>query len=145
MIKFEYRQREYPIKLTYFDAINTFPERFNIDLCEIFTSEEKALMTMQLLALDDKLCLKLMHYFIGEEEMDWDDLLKNTTEKDINRFREDFWTAAGLFSGPLKKGIMDQMWRQFKKELKETDFAALISEASHSDSKAEGSTSDQKA
>lgn len=135
-IKFEFRQRQYPIKITYFDAITTLPERFGIDLCEIFTDEDKALRTMQALTLDDKLCLKLMHHYIGDG-IEWEDLLKQATEKDVARFREDFWTEVGVFSGPLKRGILEQMWNQFKKELKEANFEEMISETSPSDSSPE--------
>lgn len=138
IIKYEFNNREYPIKFGYYEAFEIFPEQFEIDLAEIFTDEEKAMVTMSNLALNDKATLKLMNYFV--DDIEWEQLIKKAEASDLDRFREDFWTAVGVFSGPLKKGILDQLWRQFKKDLKDTDFQELMSTQSHSDSNPEEST-----
>lgn len=139
MIKFEFKGREYPINIKYRDAIEELPDKFNIHLCEIFTDEEKGLETMQRLVLDDKLCLSLMFYYLEDSGLEWSDFLDKVTESDLRKFREDFWTAVAVFSGPLKKGIVEQMWAQFKKDLKNANLEQMISEQSHSSSNQEES------
>lgn len=137
-MKFTVNKREYEIKLTYGLAITTLPDKFDIRLAKMFVNEEEALDCMRRLILDDELLLQLMHFFM-DEDITWDRLLDAVTPDTLDDFREAFWTACAVFSGPLKKGIMEQMWRGLKKEIKTMDFESLISEDSPSPSNPEES------
>lgn len=126
---FRFDNKEYKIPLTYALAIGEFTDKFDIDLCAIFVDEEATMMAMQRVLMDDLLCLRMMEYFM-DGDRDLNSIANIATYKDLEHFRERFWSAVGAFSGPLKKGLLDQMWTLVKKELKNADLSKLISEES---------------
>lgn len=122
MISFEFRGTKYPINLNYWEAINVLPEKYGISLTKIFTDAEAAEKTMQGLVLDDELTLELAWHYIQETaSFDKEEFFKHMQGKDLDRFREDFWSAVINFSPPLKKNLMEEMWRQFKKDMKKVE------------------------
>lgn len=135
MIYFEFRGKKYPITINYLESLRTLPEKFNINLTKIFTDGEAAAETMQSLVLDDEKTLNLAWHYIHEHtDMEFTDFLSTMTGKDLERFREDFWSAVVNFSGPLKKRLLLELWEQFKRDLKKAEFQNEESEASFSDS-----------
>lgn len=138
-IRFEFRNQSYPIKITYWDAIEVYPDKFGINLCEVFTDEDAALETMQKLTLDDLCIINMVEHFT---EIDRTTLLKSITSEDLDRFREDFWAAVSVFSGPLKRGILQQMWTQFKREIKNAELQERLLDKPLSDSNPVESKSD---
>lgn len=133
---FEFKNIQYQININYYDSLKVLPEKFNINLCKIFTDGEIAGETMQNLILDDELTLKLAWYYIEPaiSGMDEDDFLRNMTGKDLERFREAFWQAVVNFSGPLKKNLLTEMWNQFKRDLKKAELPTETSTTSLLDS-----------
>lgn len=86
---------------------------------------------MQTLALDDERTLDLLWFYLEETAaFDKDDFLKTVEAKDLDRFRDDFWSAVVNFSGPLKKNLMMELWDQFKRDIKKADLQSRISDAS---------------
>ncbi len=137
-MNFEFRDKRYPINLTYLEAIKVLPSKFSISLTKIFTDGDAAAETMQRLILDDEKTLDLAwHYIEPTYEYDFDDFLGKITSKDLDRFREDFWAAVVNFSGPLKKNLLMEMWSQFKRDLKKAELTVETSTASPSSSNPE--------
>lgn len=136
---FELDGNKYQISLNYYEAIKVLPSKFGIHLNKIFTDGDAAAQTMQTLALDDELCLKLAWYYVEPtaSAMDEDDFYRAMSGKDLERFRDAFWQEVVNFSGPLKKNLLMEMWSQFKRDLKKAELATENSNASLSDSNPE--------
>lgn len=135
---FEWRKKEYPIKITYLDSIKVLPDKFGISLTRIFTDGNAAAETMQALILDDEKTLGLAwHYIEPLTDTTYDEFLETITGKDLERFREDFWAAVVNFSGPLKRNLLQEMWNQFKRDLKKAELVSETSDVSSSDSNQE--------
>ena len=138
MIQYELRGKQYPLNITYYQSIKILPEKYGINLCKIFTDGDAAAETMQTLILDDEKTLNLLWHFLEERtDMTFDEMLETVTGKDLERFREDFWSAVVNFSGPLKKNLLIEMWSQFKRDLKRAELTTETSSVSLSDSKVE--------
>lgn len=136
---FEFRGKQYPIKITYLASIKVLPDKFGLNLTKIFTDGDAAAETMQALILDDEKTLLLAWYYIEEHtDMTYDEFLETVTGKDLERFREDFWAAVVNFSGLLKRNLLQEMWNQFKRDLKRAELANETSDVSSSDSNQEG-------
>lgn len=139
MVNFEFKDRKYPIKINYLESLKTLPEKFDLRLCAIFTDGEAAADTMQGLILDDEKTINLAwHYVEPTASFTYDEFLEEMQGKDLERFREDFWSAVVNFSGPLKKNLLTEMWNQFKRDLKKAELQSETSTASPSDSNQEG-------
>ena len=137
-IKFQFDRQEYPINITYYDAIKVLPEKFGISLTKIFTSEDEAQQTMQSLVIDDEKTLALAWHYVHETaSFEEDEFLRKITGKDLEQFREDFWSAVVNFSGPLKRNLLREIWNQFKRDLKAAVLPNETSNASPSDYKPE--------
>lgn len=137
-IHFEFRGKKYPLDITYYQSIKILPEKFGINLSKIFTDGEVAADTMQTLILDDEKTLNLSWHYIEEHtEIEFDEFLQVISVKDLERFREDFWAAVVNFSSPLKKKLLQDLWSQFKRDLKKADLTTDTSDASLSTSKLE--------
>ena len=92
--------------------------------------------------LDDEAILKLMWHYIEEEYSGaWMDFIKKVTRQEVDDFREAFWKEVENFIGPLKQGMMNQIWKEFKKEIKNMDIQSMISEQSVFNSNPEESKS----
>lgn len=137
-VHFEFRGKKYPIDITYYQSIKILPEKFGINLSKIFTDGEVAADTMQTLILDDEKTLDLCWHYLNEKtEIEFDEFLEIISGKDLERFREDFWAAVVNFSSPLKKKLLQDLWSQFKKDLKKADLTMETSDVSPSTSKPE--------
>lgn len=121
-VYFEFKDKKYPLEINYYESIKTFPDKFGINLGKIFTDEVAASETMQALIFDDERTIDLAWYFINEKtDMTFDDFLKKLTGKELEQFREDFWSAVVNFSPRLKQDLLRELWNQFKKDLKKVD------------------------
>ena len=139
-VHFEFRGKKYPIDITYYQSIKILPEKFGINLGKIFTDGEVAADTIQTLILDDEKTLDLCWHYLDEKtELTFDDFLQTITGKDLDRFREDFWAAVVNFSSHLKKDLLQDLWKQFKKDLKKASLTMETSDALPSTSKPEES------
>jgi len=137
-VHFEFRGKKYPIDITYYQSIKILPEKFGINLSKIFTDGEVAADTMQTLILDDEKTLDLCWHYLNEKtEIEFDEFLEVISGKDLERFREDFWAAVVNFSSPLKKKLLQDLWSQFKRDLKKADLTMETSDVSPSTSKPE--------
>jgi len=137
-VHFEFRGKKYPIDITYYQSIKILPEKFGINLSKIFTDGEVAADTMQTLILDDEKTLDLCWHYLNEKtEIEFDEFLEIISGKDLERFREDFWAAVVNFSSPLKKKLLQDLWSQFKRDLKKADLTMETSDVSPSTSKPE--------
>ena len=137
-VHFEFKGKKYPIDITYYQSIKILPEKFGINLSKIFTDGEVAADTMQTLILDDEKTLDLCWHYLNEKtEIEFDEFLEIISGKDLERFREDFWAAVVNFSSPLKKKLLQDLWSQFKKDLKKADLTMETSDVSLSTSKPE--------
>lgn len=135
MISFEFRGKKYPITINYLESLRTLPEKFGINLTKIFTDGEAASQTMQALILDDEKSLELAWHYIHEHtDISYEEFLETVTGKDLERFREDFWSAVVNFSGPLKRRLLQELWDQFKRDLKRAELQNETYEQSSSDS-----------
>lgn len=137
-VHFEFKGKKYPIDITYYQSIKILPEKFGINLSKIFTDGEVAADTMQTLILDDEKTLDLCWHYLNEKtEIEFDEFLEVISGKDLERFREDFWAAVVNFSSPLKKKLLQDLWSQFKRDLKKADLTMETSDVSLSTSKPE--------
>ena len=137
-VHFEFRGKKYPIDITYYQSIKILPEKFGINLSKIFTDGDVAADTMQTLILDDEKTLDLCWHYLNEKtEIEFDEFLEVISGKDLERFREDFWAAVVNFSSPLKKKLLQDLWSQFKRDLKKADLTMETSDVSPSTSKPE--------
>ena len=137
-VHFEFRGKKYPIDITYYQSIKILPEKFGINLSKIFTDGEVAADTMQTLILDDEKTLDLCWHYLNEKtEIEFDEFLEVISGKDLERFREDFWAAVVNFSSPLKKKLLQDLWSQFKRDLKKADLTMETLDVSPSTSKPE--------
>jgi hypothetical protein len=146
LAKFKVGEIEFPIRITYRDALERFPDRFGISLNEIFVDQDKMLETMSALLLDDEKTLGIMFYFMSEENasLQYEEFLDEVEEQELRQFRDKFWEAVTAFTGPLKAPMIKTLWSQLKKELKGLDEQALqklISKESHTAFSQEESTS----
>lgn len=112
-------------------AVVTIPELFGIQITKVFSGGDTANETLQSLCLDDEKCLKLFHWCLGgEDELSFEDFLKGVDGSQLSKFREDFWAEVVNFSDPLKKQILQELWKQYRKEVRK----ALATETSDSQS-----------
>jgi hypothetical protein len=139
MIAFEFKNNKYPIKINYLESLRVLPEKFGINLSKMFTDPDASSETMQALTLDDEKTLKLAWYYVEPSaSFPEEEFLEQMTGKDLERFREDFWSAVVNFSGPLKKNLLMAMWDQFKRDIKKAEFESPTSDVLPSDSNQEG-------
>ena len=130
-VHFEFKGKKYPIDITYYQSIKILPEKFGISLSKIFTDGEVAAATMETLILDDEKTLDLCWHYLNEKtELEFDQFLEVISSKDLERFREDFWAAVVNFSSPLKKKLLQDLWSQFKRDLKKADLTMETSDVS---------------
>jgi len=141
IIRFKLGKEEIPIKINWLLALNELPEKFDIRICKLFdpAHSDDTQAVMQKLLLDDEYCLKLCWYFVAlKSEMTYDTFLEQLeSSHNLESFREAFWAAAVNFSGPLKKGLMIDAWKEFKKELKNFSISRAIAEQSDLESEVE--------
>lgn len=138
---FKIKNDTFTIRIGYRDSIVILPEKFGIHLSRLFSSEEAASETLSALVLDDERSLKLMYYYVEEQTgSDWDEFLDSVSPKELDEFREAFWTEVENFSGPLKKNLLRQIWTEFKREIKKSSLekmntGPLLSDSDQEESK----------
>lgn len=109
---------EYPIELNYRLSLQELP-KLGVRLNDIFADEDAASETMQNLLLDDEKTLLLAWHFIKDTaSFGYDDFLDKMSPRKTDTFREVFWEEVANFSGALKENLLRDMWREFKKALK---------------------------
>lgn len=140
-MEFELNKIKYPITINYYESIKVLPQKFGVSLTRMFVDQDEANETMVSLTMDDEKTLALAWYYVEQTAsgMDEDDFLKVMTGKDLERFRDAFWQAVVNFSGPLKKPLLEEIWKDFKKSLKSPELLNQISEQSSSNSDQEES------
>ena len=138
--KFTFSGKTYPIAITWSLAHATLPEKFNIEILKLFVDEATTQRTINNLLMDDDLALRLCWFFIEPQiSYDWDkflSLLDEETEA-IDNFREVFWGAVINFSSPQKRGVLGDMWKIMKRELKQLNLDSLQSSTSSTESSQE--------
>jgi hypothetical protein len=116
-------------------AIKTLPDQFQIKPLKLFGETDEASLLMQTLVLDDEKALKLMHFFADKvDPMTFDDFIDIVEPSELHSFVEEFWEALANFSGPLKKPMMIQMWKEFKKSMQEDSLLKMNLSGLHSES-----------
>lgn len=140
--KFTFGGKTYPIAITWSLAHSTLPEKFNIEILKLFVDETTTQRTINNLLMDDDLALRLCWFFIEPQiSYDWDrflSLLDEETEA-VDNFREVFWGAVINFSSPQKRGVLEDMWKIMKRELKQLNLDSLQSSTSSTESNREAS------
>lgn len=120
--KFSFSDKTYPIVITWSLAYNTLPEKFNIEILKLFVDEQLTQITTNRILVDDDLALRLCWFFLEPQvSYDWDKFLELLDQEPeaIENFRETFWSAVVNFSSPQKKGVLIEMWKLLKRELKQ--------------------------
>lgn len=140
--KFTFSGKTYPIAITWSLAHATLPEKFNIEILKLFVDEATTQRTINNLLMDDDLALRLCWFFIEPQiSYDWEkflSLLDEETEA-IDNFREVFWGAVINFSSPQKRGVLGDMWKIMKRELKQLNLDSPQSSTSSTESSQEAS------
>lgn len=129
MQKFKHHNREYELRITWWQAIEVFPQQFNLNITKLVGDMEKTTETLQLLLLNDDLMVSLMWYYIKDQTsaLEYEDFLKELESKQLQGFKEALWEEVLNFSGPLKAPSLKEMKRLFDKELKNPKFEELVS------------------
>jgi hypothetical protein len=138
--KFSFNDKTYPIIVTWSLAYNTLPEKFNIEILKLFVDEQLTQQTTNRILVDDDLCLRLCWFFIEPQvQFDWDKFLELLDQEPeaIENFRETFWSAIVNFSSPQKKGVLLEIWKMLKKEMKQLSLDTDKSSKSPSESSPE--------
>ena len=140
--KFTFGGKQYPINITWSSAYNTLPDKFNINILKLFVNEEETQRTIQNLLADDDLALRLCWFYLEPQvQFDWDKFLELLDEEPeaIEHFRETFWAGVVNFSSPQKKGVLLEMWKIMKREMKQLSLESQISSKSSTESNLEES------
>lgn len=134
IVRFKVGAIDIPIKINWMLALTELPEQFDIRICKLFDPQhtDGTQDLMQKLLLDDEYTLKLCWFFVSRKsEMTYDTFLNELdSSHNLESFREAFWAAAVNFSGPLKKGLMIEAWKEMKREVKNFSISKAIAEQS---------------
>lgn len=131
--KFSFAGKQYPINITWSSAYNTLPEKFDINILKLFVNEDETQKTISTLLADDDLALRLCWFYLEPQvQFDWEKFLTLLDEQPeaIEDFRETFWAAVVNFSSPQKKGVLLEMWKIMKREMKQLSLESQISSKS---------------
>jgi hypothetical protein len=141
--KFSFNEKSYPIVITWSLAYNTLPEKFNIEILKLFVDEQLTQATTHRILVDDDLALRLCWFFLESQvTYDWDKFLEllDSEPEAIENFRETFWSAIVNFSSPQKKGVLLEIWKVLKREMKQLSLDMDKSSRSLSEQNPEEST-----
>jgi hypothetical protein len=141
--KFSFNEKSYPIVITWSLAYNTLPEKFNIEILKLFVDEQLTQSTTNRILVDDDLALRLCWFFLESQvTYDWDKFLEllDSEPEAIENFRETFWSAIVNFSSPQKKGVLLEIWKVLKREMKQLSLDMDKSSRSLSEQNPEEST-----
>lgn len=140
--KFNFAGKQYPINITWSSAYNTLPEKFEINILKLFVNEDETQKTISTLLADDDLALRLCWFYLEPQvQFDWEKFLTLLDEQPeaIEDFRETFWAAVVNFSSPQKKGVLLEMWKIMKREMKQLSLESQTSSKSSTESNPEES------
>lgn len=129
---FKVGDQKYKVKITTGMAMKELPELFDMNILSMFCSEERMQQAMNKMVFDDEGALKLMHYFIEKSghSISMERMIEDMPDLSVlDEFRDAFWAGVVNFSGPLKKKVLMDMWKQFKEELKTADLTKNVSDA----------------
>jgi hypothetical protein len=138
--KFSFNGKQYPIVIKWTTAFSVLPEKFDIEILKLFVDDQLTQQTASRLLVDDELALRLFWYYLEPQvEFNWDKFLELLDEEPeaVENFREAFWSAVVNFSSPQKKGILGDMWKMLKKEMKQLSLDTDKSSKSPSESSPE--------
>jgi len=138
--KFTFHEKAYPIIINWSSAYNVLPEKFDINILKLFVNEEETQKTISNLLNDDDLALRLCWFYLEPHvSFDWDKFLQLLDEEleAIENFREAFWAAVVNFSSPQKKGVLLEMWKIMKREMRQLSLESQISSKSSTESSPE--------
>lgn len=129
MQKFHHKNREYQLKIGWYDAMEVFPGKFGIHLTKLLGDMEKTNETLAALLLDDEVVVGIMWYLIQQQTdtLTYNDFLAKLTSSEVTEFREAFWEEVMVFSGPLKEPSLKEVMQTYRKELKNITFDGLDS------------------
>lgn len=135
MRNFKFQNRDYQVKIGWFQAVDEFPATFDLHLADLVSDGVKSQDTINTLMLNDNIIIKLMwHYLKPHLDIDWIEFLKKVDTKEVHDFRTVFWESVLDFSGPLKVNLLKQAWAEMRKELKEVTLEQLASKSSPEES-----------
>lgn len=140
--KFTFHDKAYPIIINWSSAYNVLPEKFDINILKLFVNEEETQKTISNLLNDDDLALRLCWFYLEPHvSFDWEKFLQLLDEEleAVENFREAFWAAVVNFSSPQKKGVLLEMWKIMKREMKQLSLESQISSKSSTESSPEAS------
>ena len=140
--KFTFNNKTFPIVVTWSLAYNTLPEKFGIEILKLFVDDKITQETTSRVLVDDDLGLRLCWFFIEPQvEYDWDKFLSllDDEPEGIENFRDVFWGAIVNFSSPQKKGVLQDMWKAMKREMKQLSLDTATSSRLPSESNQEES------
>lgn len=135
--KFEFNGDTILIQLD-LKTVYSIRDKFDFNVMKLFIEDEKAAHQIQRLALDEEFAIELCWFMIEKQvKYSKEKFIENVSDLSVlDQFREAFWAAVVNFSNPLKKAALLQMWKEFKKEVRNLDVTKLISEQLSTDSKA---------
>jgi hypothetical protein len=140
--KFTFNQKSYPIQITWSLAYNVLPDKFEIEILKLFVDDTQTQKTAMGLLVNDELALKLCWFFLEPQvSYDFDKFLELLDEEPeaIDNFREVLWGAIVNFSSPQKKGVLQDMWKMLKRDLKQLNLESTPSSTSSTESSPEES------
>lgn len=131
MQNFQYRNRKIDLELGIWDAMDTFPKRFKINVLQLLNDMEDTMEAIRIFTLDDETMLHVMHFYVCKEldQCEWEDFLKNVTPKELAEFKDALWQEVINFSGPLKEKMLQGLKKEVRNELKNPKFDKLFSES----------------
>jgi hypothetical protein len=131
MQRFRHNKREYELEIKYNHAILTFPEKYGIHLTKLLGNMDLTNETLSAILLDDEKLIDLMWFYVKAQtdSLEYEVFLETLVPNDLVSFRESFWEETLTFSGPLKEQSLKEMWKTFRKELKNMKFDELDSKS----------------
>ena len=116
MIKFQIKNKEYPIVLNMWVAAKVYPEKFDIELTSMFEGNNLDDL-LQRMFLGDELALKLLEYYTSDDS-DFEDILRTITTSELKQFKDAWWDAVMDFFDPLRREFLRDLLAQAPKAIK---------------------------
>ena len=95
-------------------------EKFDFNILKLFLDEEVTRQVMLKLLIDTEFAIDLCWFFI-ENKVEYNKLTLLEyldSSAGLDEFRESVWSAIVLFSSPIIRTILIEMWTNLKKELR---------------------------
>ena len=114
---FKHRGVNIPIRITYGTAMFTLQE-LGLDILAIFQDSEKVVMTIM---ANDNVMLKVWHHYVKDVEPDFNSAVEDLEATEMHQFKEAFWQAVVNFSSPPMQPLLEHIWKEVKKSLKQPE------------------------